>query len=143
MGIALLGFAACAYAAVVLLLYVVLEVRWRIVLPLALAAAIATFVALAANAHDVDGRFAASPLRAWVSHLRAPNGMSCCEDADGHRVDDVDWRGEADGSYSVRIDRVWMTVDRDKIITEPNRLGFAMVWIWNGHITCFLPGPGT
>jgi hypothetical protein len=61
--------------------------------------------------------------------------------ADGHRLDDVDWRSDGD-SYSVRIDGQWVKIDPDRVLSEPNVVGPAMVWIWRGTITCFIPGAG-
>ncbi len=99
------------------------------------------FVSMA-HARD-DGSHADAPLHDWFTHLQNGQGMLCCEEADGHRLEDVDWRGEADGTYSVRVDGQWIKLAPEQIVKEPNRLGSAVVWIWQGRITCFMPGAGT
>lgn len=96
-----------------------------------------------AGARDLDGKYANSPLHDWVSNLKNPAGGLCCDMADGHRLEDVDWKGEPDGTYSVRIDGKWVKLDKDQIITEPNKMGTAMVWIYMGRITCFIAGSGS
>jgi hypothetical protein len=95
-----------------------------------------------AFSRDLDGRYANSPNHDWISHLKNQNGMLCCEEAEGHRLEDVDWRGEADGTYSVRLNGEWVKISKEQIVTEPNRIGSAMVWVWQNQITCFIPGAG-
>ncbi|WP_354132731.1 hypothetical protein [Bradyrhizobium sp. RT9a] len=108
-----------------------------------------------ARARDVDGRFAASPLKPWFDSLRSGKGP-CCSDADGYALADVDWETR-DRHYRVRIPRsndpadkgemVWLDVPEDALITEPNRAGRTMVWpIWGYQgpsIRCFIPGSMT
>ncbi|MGR4927253.1 hypothetical protein ACIPUD_10650 [Bradyrhizobium sp. CAR08] len=114
-------------------------------------------------ARDARGRYAGSDLKSWFDGLRSGNGP-CCSDADGYALSDVDWETRA-GRYRVRIPRwrfepsaaapappdgtemVWIEVDDESVITEPNRAGRTMVWpIW-GHqgpsIRCFMPGSMT
>lgn len=114
----------------------------------------------AAFARDAGVRYAASPLKPWFDSLRSGKGP-CCSDADGYALSDVDWESRA-GGYRVRIPRwrfepsaaapappagtemVWIDVEDEAVITEPNRAGRTMVWpIW-GHqgpsIRCFMPG---
>lgn len=95
------------------------------------------------HARDLDGAHASAPLHEWFKNLKNGNGGLCCEEADGHRLEDVDWRGETDGSYSVRIDGQWIKLQDWQIVHEPNRLGSAVVWIFLGKVTCFMPGAGT
>jgi hypothetical protein len=104
---------------------------------------------------DVDGRFAASPLKPWFDSLRSGKGP-CCSDADGYAISDVDWETK-DGRYRVRIpisndpadkgNMIWLDVPDDAVITEPNRAGRTMVWpIWGYQgpsIRCFMPGSMT
>lgn len=106
-------------------------------------------------ARDVDGRFAASPLKPWFDSLRSGKGP-CCSDADGYAISDVDWESKG-GHYRVRIPRanyepldkemIWLDVPDDAVITEPNRAGRTMVWpIWGYQgpsIRCFMPGSMT
>lgn len=95
-----------------------------------------------AEARDLDGRYAASPLKEWFDGLRSGKGP-CCSDADGSAVSDVDW-DTLNGHYRVRIDGEWIPVPDDAVITEPNRVGRAMVWPIKGYlgisIRCFMPG---
>ncbi len=99
----------------------------------------------AANARDLDGRYAASPLKSWFDSLKSGKGP-CCSDADGSAVSDVDWESK-DGSYRVRIDGRWYDVPQDAVITVPNLVGRTMVWPLLGiggiSIRCFMPGPMT
>jgi hypothetical protein len=98
-----------------------------------------------AQARDLDGRYAASPLKQWFDSLRSGKGP-CCSDADGSAVSDVDWESR-DGRYRVRIDDTWYDVPDDAVITEPNRVGRTMVWPLLGRdgvsIRCFMQGPMT
>jgi len=92
-----------------------------------------------------DGRYANSPLKSWFDSLRSGKGP-CCSDADGSAVSDVDWE-TAGGHYRVRIDGEWILVPDEAVITEPNRIGRAMVWPIKGYlgvsIRCFMPGSMT
>lgn len=104
------------------------------------------FLAMSAShARDLDGRYAASPLKQWFDQLKSGKGP-CCSDADGYAVSDPDWETK-DGHYRVRIDGVWHDVPEDAVIAEPNRAGRTMVWPilgWGGlTIRCFMPGSMT
>ncbi|WP_035966947.1 hypothetical protein [Bradyrhizobium sp. YR681] len=108
-----------------------------------------------AHARDLDGRYAASPLKPWFDSLRSGKGP-CCSDADGYALADVDWESSG-GHYRVRIpisnddadkaNMIWVDVPDDAVITEPNRAGQTMVWpIWGYQgpsIRCFMPGSMT
>lgn len=102
-------------------------------------------VALANRGHgrDLDGRYAASPLKGWFDNLKSSGGSLCCSDADGTALSDVDWEAKG-GKYRVRIDGEWVDVPPDAVITEPNRAGRTMVWPLRGYggltIRCFMPG---
>jgi len=93
-----------------------------------------------ALAHD-PGR---PELNARFDHLASKNG-SCCSNADGTALSDVDWESK-DGHYRVRLDNAWIEVPDDAVITEPNRDGRTMVWpmpMIDGdaiRIRCFMPG---
>ena len=84
-------------------------------------------------------------MRAWFEGLRSGKGP-CCSDADGSVVSDVDWETH-DGHYRVRIEGQWIDVPDDAVITEPNRIGRAMVRPIHGYlgvtIRCFMPGSMT
>ena len=98
-----------------------------------------------AQARDLDGRYANSPLHDWFEQLASRKGP-CCSDADGRSLSDVDWESR-NGHYRVQIDGEWVDVPEDAVITEPNRAGRTMVWpIWSDgrpKVRCFMPGSMT
>ena len=98
-------------------------------------------LASAALARD-DGRYAQSHLKKWFDSLHSKNGMLCCSDADGEETE-FDIR---DGAYWAPIDGIWQRVPDEAVITEPNRFGRAMKWLYlvGGQKTfrCFIPGGG-
>lgn len=116
---------------------------------------LAILIIFAANARDLDGRYAASPLKDWFEGLRSPGFGPCCSDADGAVVNDVDW-GMQDGGYRVRLNGEWINVPPYAVVTVPNLYGRAMVWPMTGTVNpethtlesfkgvtirCFMPGP--
>jgi hypothetical protein len=58
-------------------------------------------------------------------------------------VEDPDWKS-SNGHYQVRIEKEWVDVPDDAVITEPNKFGRTMVWPQRDRqgltIRCFLPG---
>lgn len=92
-----------------------------------------------ALARDPEGRYTDSPLKNWFKSLHNKRDVSCCEQADGQRVEAPDWRHEDEGAYSVRLNGEWVRVDPSEVISE-NKVGYAIVWLFQGHITCFMPG---
>lgn len=116
--------------------------RMRVSVPLSLVALLSV---AAAQARDPDGRYANSPLKEWFDGLRSGKGP-CCSDADGSAVSDVDWESK-DGHYRVRLDGAWIEVPDEAVVTEPNRVGRAMVWPIKSYmgvtIRCFMPGSMT
>jgi hypothetical protein len=72
----------------------------------------------AVQARD-DGRYMQSPLNSWFDSLRSGKGP-CCSDADGSAISDPDWESK-NGHYRVRIEKEWIEVPGDAVITEPNR----------------------
>jgi len=121
--------------------------RWRTPLGLTCALLLSALAAPSMHARDLDGRFATQnpELHQWFESLRSGKGP-CCSDADGSAVSDVDWE-TAGGHYRVRIDGEWISVPDEAVITEPNRIGRAMVWPIKGYlgvsIRCFMPGSMT
>ncbi len=119
-------------------------------------AALAAALAFPAAARD-DGRFADSSLKKWFEGLHSDRG-SCCSFADGISVADVDWDTEGD-HYRVRVcatapepgetwatckKKAWIVVPDLSVVTEPNKLGPAVVWPYTPGgatlIRCFMPG---
>jgi hypothetical protein len=94
----------------------------------------------AVQARD-DGRYMQSPLNSWFDSLRSGKGP-CCSDADGSAISDPDWESK-NGHYRVRIEKEWIEVPGDAVITEPNRVGRTIVWPIKGalgiSIRCFMP----
>ncbi|MET4624267.1 hypothetical protein ABIB83_001278 [Bradyrhizobium sp. I1.8.5] len=92
-----------------------------------------------------DGRYAHSPLKPWFDGLKSGKGL-CCSDADGLAVSDPNGESK-DGHYRVRVDKEWVDVPDDAVITEPNRYGRTIVWPTKGtlgtSIRCFMPGTMT
>jgi hypothetical protein len=100
-----------------------------------------------AVARDLDGRYANSSLKGWFEGLRSGKGR-CCSDADGKALSDVEWESK-NGHYRVRIQGQWLDVPDEAVITEPNRIGWTMVWPdyisprggpIRIEIRCFMPG---
>lgn len=98
-------------------------------------------------------------IRNWVHGLKDNKGASCCDFADGYPAE-AEWDMQT-GHYRVRLQdprypdkpAEWFEVPDDKVITEPNRLGYAVVWWYPEYgggveskfmprIRCFIPGGG-
>ncbi len=58
--------------------------------------------------------------RRWTAKL-------CCPFADGHSISVV--VDTKDGRYRVRLNGEWIYVPESATVTEPNRLGPAVVWL--------------
>lgn len=98
-----------------------------------------------------DNRFSqVDPLiKKWIEGLKDKKGQGCCDTADGYPANvDYDVRT---GKYWVYIVNGWYEVPEDAILTQPNKLGRAMVWWYPGYdmnnnllpkIRCFIPGSG-
>jgi hypothetical protein len=88
-----------------------------------------------------DGRYAQSPLKPWFDSLKSRKGF-CCSDADGEETE-YEMRGN---NYWAPIDGVWQAVPIEAVITEPNKVGRAMKWVYmeNGEkkFRCFIPASG-
>ena len=79
-------------------------------------------------------------IRSWFKSVIAPNGVPCCDIADGHRTE-YDFR---DGAYWVPIEGQWMAVPERAIIRDRgNPVGEAVVWYVRHRgsivISCFVP----
>lgn len=79
-------------------------------------------------------------LGAWFKGLKNSRNVPCCDTSDGRKVEDADWRRNDDGTFSAKIDGEWKPIPPDAVLTEPNRAGYAIVWIWHGIVMCFMPG---
>ncbi len=133
-----------------------------LLIPLIGSLAAILYVTLPAQARDLDGRYANSPLKPWFNQLKSGRGL-CCSHVDGYVVEEADWQSK-DGHYRVRVPKnpasaemLWVDVPVDAVITEPNRTGRTMVWpdytFTQGYsnepvgepvlIRCFMPGSMT
>jgi hypothetical protein len=103
-----------------------------------IAAVALLLVAHCAHARD-DGRYAGSPLKPWFDNLKSGKGLC----ADGQSISDPAWRSNG-ARYQVRLERDWIDVPDDAVITELNRDGQTWVWARRGadwlSIICFMKG---
>jgi hypothetical protein len=85
-------------------------------------------------------------IREWIEGLRNGRNTGCCATSDGTKVDAADWRRTEMG-YEVMIQGTWLTVDPAAVVTDRNRVGYAIVWTYFAdnkiNIRCFLPGTET
>lgn len=102
-----------------------------------------------------NGQFENVPdnIRSWFKSVRSPNGVPCCDIADGHHTT---WRATSDGSYEAPIRNPedpegsdhWYTVPPEAIVyNQGNPNEDAIVWyVRQGtnvyFIRCFVPGGG-
>lgn len=124
---------------------------------LILAAILAMVPLRHAHARDLDGHYAKQDpaMHAWFDGLTSGRG-SCCSNADGIAVEDVDYDTNCtkpNCHYRVRLLGEWHDVDDDALVTVPNLFGRAVVWpvfqddengkhVGVTYIRCFMPGAG-
>jgi hypothetical protein len=115
--------------------------------PMRLAGIIISLAMLVVDSEARDrGQFAKSTpeMKKWFDGLKSKIG-SCCSDADGTALSDVDWESK-DGHYRVRLNGQWIDVPDNALVTEPNLTGRTMIWLMpqiDGDtikIRCFMPG---
>jgi hypothetical protein len=116
----------------------------------ALAALLILAAAMLAIAAFMDGAYAFdsekwgadAATRQWFKSLRNGNGLSCCDFADGARIEDPDWRELDDGSAEVFAKGAWHVIPPDKVLKGTNRVGYPILWWPNNwpEPSCFLPG---
>lgn len=78
----------------------------------------------------------------WFRSLHNDSGMSCCDYADGVRIEDPNWFEIGGGEYAVFARGKWQAVPPDRVLKGSNRVGYAILW-WPPSTelpTCFLPG---
>jgi hypothetical protein len=80
-------------------------------------------------------------IRKWFDGLENLDGSSCCSTSDGLPLQDAEWRRNADDTYSVFLKGEWVVVPPNALLTTKSKVGYAVVWIHNGAILCFLKGP--
>jgi len=83
-------------------------------------------------------------VREWFKSLKNSNGISCCDTADGVRIEDPDWKENVDGSYEVYARGGWQHIDQKHVIQGTNKVGYAVLF-WPSFFKnpiCFVPGSG-
>jgi hypothetical protein len=84
----------------------------------------------------------------WFEKQRSIGSMPCCSVADGHILNEDEWRATGSG-YEVRINDEWIPVPatamRDIVIGGANPTGHAVVWYLitstkDVRIYCFAQG---
>ena len=63
----------------------------------------------------------------WFKSLRNSQGLSCCDTVDGVRLEAPEWKENPDGTYEVFARGEWHTVDKDRVLTATNRVGYAIL----------------
>ena len=88
-------------------------------------------------------------IRSWFKSVRSPNGVPCCDIADGHQTSyDIRPPSTNEGSdYWIPIESEWYNVPKAAIVYgSGNPIGEAIVWYvkqGNGyHIRCYVPAGG-
>lgn len=98
-----------------------------------------TFAMLAIWAWPARGQ-QPQPLREWFNSLSSPAGGICCHNFDGISLEEDTWRADG-GKYQVLVDGKWLDVPDLNVVTVPNRLGRAHLWMTpDGRVRCFIPG---
>ena len=109
--------------------------------------------------NDIDQK-----TRQWFKDLKSGNGISCCSDSDGLKIEDIDYYENTDGTYQVHIPShpsypgseviikdYWTRADKEHTISPPERkVKYAIVWPYNyvppqedvNGVYCFMPGTG-
>lgn len=88
----------------------------------------------------------------WFKAQKSPQGVPCCDVADGHRTD---YDQRADNHYYVPINGEWYQVPTEAVIyNSGNPVGEAVVWFVDQgetplgphkrsiYIRCFIPSDG-
>jgi hypothetical protein len=78
----------------------------------------------------------------WFSSLKNSRGESCCDYADGVRLEAPEWRELEDHSFEVFAREKWNKIPPNRVLKGTNRVGYAILW-WPrayDNPTCFLPG---
>jgi hypothetical protein len=98
-----------------------------------------TLVALAAIAHDPEGRW-----DYWFLVQKNMRGAPCCDVSHAHILKDEDWKNGGN-HYQVRVIDRWYAIEDWQMLkpVEPNPTGNAILWYndiaGNFLIYCFTP----
>jgi len=107
-------------------------------------------VASQASAAPPPGTDLSSPIHQWFERQTSHDGhFPCCSEADGHVLNEEDWRVHG-GKYQVFLEDRWWDVPKEAIVDPgkgDNPLAKPIVWYrhLNGYdggptIDCFCPG---
>lgn len=110
-------------------------------------ALILTLIFGTARAAPPPGVLIDPSLHAWFERQHNLRGGWCCNEADGHILEDDEWRTAGD-HYEVLIGKKWHAVDRQSLragADDPNPTGKAIAWYvtWGedgASVFCFAPG---
>jgi hypothetical protein len=89
-----------------------------------------------------------TPYHDWFAKQWSIGKSFCCNEADGHVLDDSDWR-MVGGHYEVRINGNWIQVPATAMVDSarggPNPTGHAVIWYVTGseggiRLYCFAQG---
>jgi hypothetical protein len=70
-----------------------------------------------------------NPKAEYFRTLASSGGGTCCNGFDGHPPQDVETDVSNDGThYRVKIEDQWVDVPEDRVVKEPNRYGYPVVW---------------
>lgn len=92
---------------------------------------------------DADDR-----IKTWIDGLKNGNGVSCCDESDGFKVDEDDVVYDVkEGRYRVQIRGQWYFIGDKQLLSTPNLIGRPIVWYTMSldgtpYVFCFLPGAG-
>jgi hypothetical protein len=78
----------------------------------------------------------------WFRSLKNSSGESCCDYADGVRLEAPEWRELEDHSFEVFAREKWNKIPPWRVLKGTSRVGYAILW-WPkafDNPTCFLPG---
>ena len=83
-------------------------------------------------------------IRNWFSSVKNSIGEVCCDETESKLIDDYFWVKD---HFEVVIDGTKYKVNPAVVVTEANKYGPAMVWIYpkgsevsSEHIRCFIRG---
>jgi len=123
------------FQVIVILLFAVVMALWL----LCFAALLSTFARNNGEWNDVPDH-----IRSWFKSVRSPNGVPCCDIADGHQTT---WdKRPGNNNYWVPIAGEWREVPPEAVVYNAgNPTGESIVWyIQEFHnvyrIRCFVPG---
>jgi len=81
-------------------------------------------------------------IRRWIEGLKDRNGVGCCSTADGYPAE-AEYDRDSE-KYRVRINGAWYDVPDVAVVTDGNKLGYAMVWYYHVDgvptVRCFIAG---